>query len=431
VTSEVIVLNKRGVVIAADSAVTTSGSNGNHPRYSKTANKIFDISRHGNVAVTIFANADIDGVPWDVVFKEFRSSDGAQGRLNALDDYVESLKRFLIGHPQLFPAKHLGTLKEALLQKAAAHILSQAQKLQPDFVDEKKSMQERVTAWNKASGDIRNRLQTASIHSTLSTTEFTSTLAGSSQLAANLHTQIAASPLASVITNAQLLAELAIGALYKEPMLFLEFTGLVISGYGEQDIFPSYKTLHVYGHIGNELLVDVPAFRGTDYAGRAISHENGAWIQAFAQSSMIDVFTDGFGYSLHKIIREKSKAALVSLVDQLVSSGIAVPPAVAAPIIENTFDAFQKDWQQKNYDENFQPLISVLGGLSLQEMSDLAETLLTLESLKERVTSPSESVGGPIDVAVITRAEGLVWVKRKHYFDPELNLRYLNRVGSR
>jgi hypothetical protein len=51
--------------------------------------------------------------------------------------------------------------------------------------------------------------------------------------------------------------------------------------------------------------------------------------------------------------------------------------------------------------------------------------------LKERVTSPSESVGGPIDVAVITRAEGLVWVKRKHYFDPELNLRYLNRIGSR
>lgn len=86
------------------------------------------------------------------------------------------------------------------------------------------------------------------------------------------------------------------------------------------------------------------------------------------------------------------------------------------------------EWQRENYLVNFAPLRAVLGGLSIQEMAHLGENLLTLESLKERVTSPSESVGGPIDIAAITKAEGLVWIKRKHFFDAELNLKYIKRT---
>jgi len=33
----------------------------------------------------------------------------------------------------------------------------------------------------------------------------------------------------------------------------------------------------------------------------------------------------------------------------------------------------------------------------------------------------SETVGGPIDVAVISKGDGFIWIKRKHYFSPELN----------
>jgi len=32
-----------------------------------------------------------------------------------------------------------------------------------------------------------------------------------------------------------------------------------------------------------------------------------------------------------------------------------------------------------------------------------------------------ESVGGPIDVAVITRSEGFIWVKHKDWFQKDLN----------
>ena len=32
-----------------------------------------------------------------------------------------------------------------------------------------------------------------------------------------------------------------------------------------------------------------------------------------------------------------------------------------------------------------------------------------------------ETVGGPIDVAVISKGDGFIWIKRKHYFNKDLN----------
>jgi len=69
------------------------------------------------------------------------------------------------------------------------------------------------------------------------------------------------------------------------------------------------------------------------------------------------------------------------------------------------------------------PLRRVLAVLPVDEMANLAETLINLQSLKEKVTKNSETVGGPVDVAIITRNEGLIWVKRKHFFDIGLNSR--------
>ena len=74
------------------------------------------------------------------------------------------------------------------------------------------------------------------------------------------------------------------------------------------------------------------------------------------------------------------------------------------------------------------PLRRVVGILPNDELGDLAETLISIESLKERVTSPEESVSGPIDVAVISKGDGFIWLKRKHYFDPKLNPRYAGRL---
>ena len=71
--------------------------------------------------------------------------------------------------------------------------------------------------------------------------------------------------------------------------------------------------------------------------------------------------------------------------------------------------------------------MSIVGQLPKEELAEMAEALVNLTSLKRRVTPAAETVGGPVDVAVISKGDGLVWMKRKHYFAPELNPRYFER----
>ena len=37
-----------------------------------------------------------------------------------------------------------------------------------------------------------------------------------------------------------------------------------------------------------------------------------------------------------------------------------------------------------------------------------------------------ESVGGPVDVAIFSKGDGFIWIKRKHYFAPALNRCYFD-----
>lgn len=80
--------------------------------------------------------------------------------------------------------------------------------------------------------------------------------------------------------------------------------------------------------------------------------------------------------------------------------------------------------------QNSQPIMSIVESLPKDELAEMAEALVNLTSLKRRVTPEAETVGGPIDVAVISKGDGLIWIKRKHYFSPELNFRYFNRDES-
>jgi hypothetical protein len=65
--------------------------------------------------------------------------------------------------------------------------------------------------------------------------------------------------------------------------------------------------------------------------------------------------------------------------------------------------------------------MKVVTTLPKEEMAAMAEALVELTSLRRKVDSPLESVGGPTDVAVVSKGDGLIWIKRKHYFDAALN----------
>ncbi len=55
----------------------------------------------------------------------------------------------------------------------------------------------------------------------------------------------------------------------------------------------------------------------------------------------------------------------------------------------------------------------------------MAETLVNLASFRQKVSMSVETVGGPVDVAVISKGDGFVWIKRKNYFELDQNPRVL------
>ena len=76
--------------------------------------------------------------------------------------------------------------------------------------------------------------------------------------------------------------------------------------------------------------------------------------------------------------------------------------------------------------KSLMPMVDMLGHLQKDELAEMAESLVNLTVFKQKMSKGPESVGGPIDVAVISKGDGFVWVKRKHYFKPELNQAFLN-----
>lgn len=416
-TSEVLILNKRAAVIAADSAITSSGG-GQQPRYSKSATKIFDLTEHGGVAVAFFGNALIDLVPWELAIKQFRRHLG-KNTFARSSNYLTALVEFLSGNQSLFPPELLIKFTEQQFDNALLQIVQFARTEDGKIFDVNLPLPDRQAMWRAAADGLRQQLLSAGVMKSLSATNLDTVvdeLLWTERAGLQLNT---VSDLDAI--NAKELAELAHRLRYCRTDILLPSAGLVVVGYGENEIFPSFHQIEVYGHVGGELAYkDVSEFQ--------VTHAERAMIHPMARTSMIDMFTDGFGSSLQSIIEQASRRALRDVVSDLTANGIVIPAELSDGIANTRHEAFMLEWRRENWAKNFTPLISVIATLDVQEMAHLAETLLVLESLKERVTSPTEEVGGPIDVAVITKSEGLVWIKRKHYFDSQINMRYAARL---
>lgn len=418
-TSEVCVINRLAVVLAADSATTVThwGDKGKEERYFKGANKNFQLSNFQPVGMMIFDSADLLKVPWEVVVKEFRSSLGKK-TFNSLEGYALEFFSFLNGSTRLFPSQ---VQKEVFLSAARAAAVRCVIGLNDDDKDPAKlraEVEEAVVSKRKHVDGLP--------------------LAPGIEKDAPAEAIVAwRDELVKIIqdwdaTFGKLFpkdigafAELGILEVFKTPQEFMGTTGLVFAGFGDHDVFPAMIEYSSSGMVAGKHVA-------REVSRMAINHEVPAWLSAFAQTSMSDTFSLGLSEDVYTAVMETLEAGLAPFAEEIVTAGGGDikkigdlkkrTNAAALKIGKSVLDRARKD--------HAYPLRRVLGALPVDEMAELAETLINLQSLKEKVTKPSETVGGPIDVAIITRSEGLVWIKRKHFFDINLNSRYMQRLAS-
>lgn len=82
---------------------------------------------------------------------------------------------------------------------------------------------------------------------------------------------------------------------------------------------------------------------------------------------------------------------------------------------------FMSTMRKYSRNKHVNPILEMVDFLPLSELASMAESLVNLTSFKRRFTLVPETVGGPIDVAIISKGDGFIWIKRKHYFDAASN----------
>jgi len=148
---------------------------------------------------------------------------------------------------------------------------------------------------------------------------------------------------------------------------------------------------------------------------------------------MVGTFMEGIDPSFGKTITSYMEEILNKIPEEILGN-IKLASGQNKTNIEKTLKKacknmgsfFKSKMRDYSHSEHISPIMNAVSVLPKDELAKMAESLVSITSFKRKITLEAESVGGPIDVAVISKGDGFIWVQRKHYFKPELNHSFLS-----
>jgi hypothetical protein len=206
-----------------------------------------------------------------------------------------------------------------------------------------------------------------------------------------------------------------------------DISGIVIAGFGEKDTFPSLIEFQIDMVVKDKL-------KYVESYSTKINFDRAASIIPFAQQEMVSTFMEGVSPDyreneeiyLNNILKEYIEIVLDNLKGYSESNKKKLKNKLSkinSKILKKHSQIIDKYIQEKYAD----PVVEVVAVLPKDELAAMAESLVSLTSFKRKVTMESETVGGPIDVVVISKGDGFIWIKRKYYFKMELNPEFSKR----
>ena len=195
---------------------------------------------------------------------------------------------------------------------------------------------------------------------------------------------------------------------------FEHYTGVVFAGFGSREKFPSMRS-----YLTSSVILGILKRKRDREA--AINSESGPVFQPFAQDRMIRTFLTGMDNYLRMFIYGETLKLTTDVVTDVVRR--------APNLTDAQRNAMFKDYSEKNlghalhaffrsidsyqYAVHTRPIFRAINSLPKKELGETAASLIKLNSFQQKVMHSVETVGGPIDVAVITRNGGLEWKREK------------------
>ena len=418
-TAEIAIMNKEAVALAADSAVTLHAEK----KIFTSANKIFTLSKYQPVGVMIYGSASFMGIPWETIIKIYRGKLGKK-EFGALKGYANDLMSFLNGQHELFPESEQQKYIRGSIYFCFHHIarnigkkLKEIQGKKDEVSDSeiKKVRAQTIKEHHDMWKDAEHIASIPKDHVNVLARKYKAIIDEARQAVFPEVTKVLSTQLTKIAVN--------LFVKFLERPAYSGRSGVVIAGFGTEDIFPSVQSFLIEGIVDGYL-----KHKKDEDNCPEITFENGAAIVAFAQSEMVLTFLKGIEPN-YKMAMERDLAQIFGtypeiIIDKIEKLDEDEKNALKKSLKKIGSEQFTK-YKEKlnNYERtnHIDPVLSVVISLPKDELAAMAESLVNLTSFKRKVSMEAETVGGPIDVAVISKGDGFIWIKRKHYFERESN----------
>ena len=406
-TAEVAVLNKSAVALAADSAVTIVVDG---VQKSYQADKLFALKENEPIGVMFFGNAEFMGRPWETLVHMYRQSSRAS-RLSSIRSYIVDFLRFIKNETGYSTDDELGNATRIAMDAidvCRRHVRDEAREvlMGRDARERRLTSRERSVLFKKCLEARVAELSRTPLFRIADRAMLSATVAVCWDRVAPYIDDIFSD---FRVTNAtRRLLESIVRLSLERQVMSTSSSGLVLAGFGTKEIFPTLISVEVDGCVAG-------AIRVRRAMRQNVGRRNPAAVMAFAQSEMVERFMDGvdpdfMGYlqSLEDLVYNFGKAALKARGALTGHQDKALRSAAKKEVGE-----YRKRMHKFLHEYFSSPVVEAVAHLPRDDLATMAESLVSLTSLKRHVSSELETVGGPVDVAVLSKGAGFVWVKRK------------------
>lgn len=417
-TAEILIMNKSSVAMAADSAGSIKISEGY--KINNSMNKIFMLSKYQPVGIMVYGNSQFMGVPWETLIHLYRTNIKDKSK-DTLREYGEDFMLFLRNQEffdealqEKYFIDRVATFLDNLSNELNKHlyqkiIVTNATVKKSDKVKiVQKTLKDIHSEWKKTKdlADIKKKF----INETFE--KFKDKI---DQLIDNFVKRVPIN-----VIHKQIIADLCKFKLSKQK--FTDYSGVVIAGFGDKQNFPAYTTYEC------EFLIN-GIFKYREIQSYEIQIERRSAVVPFAQPDMVKLFMKGIHDSYEEFLHGFMNTIFKDYTKQIVNDINKLTPTEKDDIhkkidqdVNKMMNNLQSSMSSYSLVKFVQPITQTVSHLPKDDLASMAESLVNLTSIKRRLSiNEEETVGGPIDVAVISKKDGFIWIKRKHYFKPELN----------
>lgn len=403
-TSELVILTPSAVALAADSAVTLD----NRKIYNGI-NKLFMLSNEPPIGIMTYNNTRFLNIPFETIIKEFRRYSDKE-KFETLKDFQKGLNEYL-----------------GCITTKSDFKFSFDQKIE-DFIAN-------FNPINDLDEDFYQRMINFSTPNDTITQEVYKSFSQE-----NLEkTRIKLKKISETYKNKgnyDIFIENFIKFFIWEKFVN-NFTGIVLAGFETDKLFPScieYKIIYLYDE----------KFITCDYVENEVSLEKDGdvVVKSFAQSDVIMTFLNSIDFNTKSQILNffnEINANYANKLIEMIQTNENIDDESKQEVLKEITN-FNENNESLNIEfvnfiklienQHVAPILRSIGALPYEELSNLCESLIKITSLKRKVQSDLETVGGDVDVAIITKGDGFIWTKRKHYFDGNLNHQFFEKKNN-